>query len=126
MGKRTFGWIGVDLDGTVAHYDGFITVTHIGPPVEPMVKRIQEWLAEGIEVRIFTARVTKGLVNHDGTPYDVELVKKTIQQWCLTHIGMALEVTNEKDFNMLELWDDRAVRVVENKGIPCCSHERKR
>ncbi len=126
MSKRTTGWIGVDLDGTIAKYDGFITSTHIGEPIIPMVQRVQTWLSNGIEVRIFTARVTEGLVNRDGTPYDVEEVRQVIQQWCLTHIGIALEVTNKKDFNMIELWDDRAVRVIENQGIPCCSHERKR
>lgn len=126
MSKRTTGWIGVDLDGTIAKYDGFITSTHIGEPIEPMIQRVQTWLSEGIEVRIFTARVTEGLVNRDGSPYNVDEVKRVIQHWCLTHIGIALEVTNKKDFNMIELWDDRAVRVVENQGIPCCSHERKR
>ena len=27
-------------------------------------------------------------------------------------------ITNEKDFNMVELWDNRAVGVIENRGIP--------
>ena len=126
MSKRVKGWIGVDLDGTIAHYNGFISPLHIGEPITIMVERVKEWIENGNEVKIFTARVTEGLYNRDGTPYDVEAVRKAIQQWCLTHIGVELEVTNKKDYNMIELWDDRAVRVVENQGIPCCSHERRR
>lgn len=33
------GWIGVDLDGTLAHYDHWRGETHIGPPIAPMVDR---------------------------------------------------------------------------------------
>ena len=51
------GWIGVDLDGTVALYDKWVHHTHIGNPIEAMVKRIKNWRAQGHEVRIFTARV---------------------------------------------------------------------
>jgi hypothetical protein len=39
-----------------------------------------------------------------------------IQAWCLKHIGLALAVTHEKDMNMYQLWDDRAVQVIENTG----------
>lgn len=51
------GWIGVDLDGTLAHYDGGVGVDHIGPPVPAMLTRVKQWLAEGRAVKIFTARV---------------------------------------------------------------------
>ena len=34
------GWIGVDLDGTLAHYGGWIGPDHIGDPIAPMVERI--------------------------------------------------------------------------------------
>ena len=33
------------------------------------------------------------------------------------HIGVALDVTNVKDFGMVELWDDRAVSVGLNTGM---------
>ena len=39
-----------------------------------------------------------------------------IKEWCLKHIGQKLEVTNVKDFGMIELWDDRAVQVIPNTG----------
>lgn len=108
------GWIGVDLDGTLAHYSGFIGPSDIGPPIKPMVKRVKQWLAEGVDVRVFTARVAAGQ----------EFIPP-IEQWCEEHIGQKLPVTNVKDFSMLELWDDRAVRVRFNQGVPCCSHVEK-
>lgn len=52
------GWIGVDLDGTLAHYDGWKGADHIGAPVPAMVERVKAWLANGREVRIFTARIS--------------------------------------------------------------------
>ncbi len=50
------GWIGVDLDGTLAHYDGWAGPESIGEPIPLMMARVREWLALGREVRIFTAR----------------------------------------------------------------------
>ena len=50
-------WIGVDLDGTPAHYDGWKAWNIIGPPIPLMMARVPAWLTEGHEVRIFTARV---------------------------------------------------------------------
>jgi hypothetical protein len=47
------GWIGVDLDGTLAHYDGWKGADHIGEPIAPMVERVKRWLSEGHEVRVF-------------------------------------------------------------------------
>lgn len=105
------GWIGVDLDGTLAHYDGWKSPEHIGDPVPAMLKRVTAWLAEGREVRIFTARVSHQTV-------DVEAARIVIQNWCLKHVGIVLEVTCSKDFNMIELWDDRCVQVQSNTGVP--------
>lgn len=105
------GWIGVDLDGTLAHYDGWVSETHIGKPIAPMVKRVVAWLDQGIEVRIFTARV--GTTKDDR---DLSVVRKAIEDWCVEHIGYSLPITNLKDFGMIELWDDRAVQVEKNTG----------
>lgn len=41
------GWIGVDLDGTLAHYDGWKGADHIGEPIPAMVERVKQWLSEG-------------------------------------------------------------------------------
>jgi hypothetical protein len=110
------GWIGVDLDGTLARYDIWHGIYHIGEPIKPMVERVCKWLAEGQEVRIFTARVCEAEGDRNSIA-TVASIKRAIQQWCLTHIGMALEVTNVKDFNMIQLWDDRAVQVIPNTGL---------
>lgn len=103
------GWIGVDLDGTLAKYDGWKGIDHIGDPIGPMLARINRWLNEGREVRIFTARVA--------VP-DNELVSVVsyIHNWCEKHGLPRLPVTNKKDFGMVELWDDRCVQVVPNTG----------
>lgn len=102
------GWIGVDLDGTLAHYEGWVGVEHIGAPIPAMVERVKGMLNDGWRVKIFTARVTD--------PRTREAVILTIQKWCLEHIGRPLAVTNVKDFAMLELYDDRAVSVEKNTG----------
>ena len=97
------GWIGVDLDGTLAHHDGtFKGEDHIGKPVAPMVKRVRQWLAEGKDVRIFTAR----------KPHPA------IRRFCKENFGKVLPITNQKDPSMIALYDDRAVSVVRNKGVP--------
>ena len=115
------GWIGVDLDGTLAEYHGWVDEYHIGEPIKPMVDRVRAWLRSGQEVRIFTARA-----NADGrVGLTRDEVVKVIQDWCEDHVGHRLPVTNVKDYGMIELWDDRAIRVVANQGQPCCDHADK-
>jgi hypothetical protein len=101
------GWIGVDLDATLARYDGWHGPYHIGELIEPMAARVRGWLAAGIEVRIFTARASDGN----------QAVVVAIQDWTEKHFGQRLTVTCMKDFNMIQLWDDRAVQVVPNTGM---------
>lgn len=110
------GWIGVDLDGTLAQYYGWVDIDHIGEPVPLMVERVKKWLAQGTTVKIFTARMTQYLDEATGKPADLEPRRILIQDWCEEHIGQRLEVTNVKDYGMIELWDDRAVGVVPNTG----------
>jgi hypothetical protein len=105
------GWIGVDLDGTLARYDGFKGETHIGPPVPVMLERVKGWLRAGYEVRIVTARA-EPCVDRD----EYVAVRQAIKYWCLEHIGVELTITNEKDYQMIELYDDRAVQVEANTG----------
>lgn len=119
------GWIGVDLDGTLARYDGWKGVEHIGEPIEPMVRRIKNWLAEGKEVRIFTARVYVPSPDEVGDKETWQkmaaeraLAMMVIFRYCEKHIGQLLPVTCIKDPGMIELWDDRAIQVVTNCGEP--------
>ena len=108
------GWIGVDLDGTLAEYDGWKGPLHIGAPVPAMVERVKHWLAFGAIVKIFTARVYS-----DGSPTrDAEVMgaRAAIERWCVEHLGFSLPVTNVKDFGMITLYDDRCVQVELNTG----------
>lgn len=104
--EKNDGWYGVDLDGTLAVYDGWKGHEHIGEPILLMVNRVKEWLADGKDVRIFTARLCEG---PRCIPY--------INEWCTKHIGQALTVTNVKTFDLIELWDDRAVQMIPNTGM---------
>lgn len=98
------GWIGVDLDGTLAHYDGWLSAEHIGEPIESMVQRIFQWQHEGIEVRIMTARASRQEMIH---PVELWLEQQGLHN---------IRVTNRKDFDLLQLWDDRAVQIETNTG----------
>lgn len=106
------GWIGVDLDGTLALWEPGHTIADIGAPIPRMVKRVQYWRSQDIEVRIMTARIYHG---HDAK--FIEEQRALIEAWCLEHIGEVLPVTASKDFDMMELWDDRCVQVLMNTGL---------
>lgn len=104
------GWIGVDLDGTLAEYDEWSGPEHIGDPVEKMAERVRAWMAAGRRVKIMTARASR----------EENIIP--IQNWLLQHGfvwegGVPLEITNVKDFQMIQLWDDRAVQVIPNTGM---------
>jgi hypothetical protein len=71
-----------------------------------MLKRVRHWINTGRTVKIFTARA--------GNKID----EIAIQQWCMRHGLPKLEITNRKDHRMIALWDDRAVGVIENLGVP--------
>ena len=56
-GAEGKGWYGFDLDGTLAKYDKWEGIDHIGEPVERMVDLIKRMHMEGRVVKILTARV---------------------------------------------------------------------
>lgn len=121
------GWIGVDLDGTLARYDGWDGGS-VGEPIPLMLERVKTWLSQGVEIRIMTARV--GCTGKDsGEGIDDEVFsnsqRQIIQDWTEKHLGVRLPVTSSKDFAMIELWDDRAVGVHCNTG-EIRTHERTR
>lgn len=106
-------WVGVDLDGTLAHYEGWVNGGEIGAPVPRMVARVKAWLKAGTDVRIFTARVAPG--HQTAAQIDAEV--KRISAWCVEHLGQTLPITATKDFGMVTLYDDRAVQVMTNSGV---------
>lgn len=98
------GWIGVDLDGTLAvQTDNDMS---IGEPVPEMAQRVRRWHAAKMKVKIFTARATN--------PAEIPKIKA----WLLANKLPDLEITCTKDYAMIELWDDRAVEVIKNTGRP--------
>ena len=99
-------WIGVDLDGTLAYFDGWKGADHIGEPIPLMLERVKKWIADGKEVKIFTSRAS--------VPQQIPPIRLWLKKYGLPD----LEITNLKDWEMVELWDDRAIQLIPNTGIP--------
>jgi hypothetical protein len=117
MKQAERGWIGVDFDRTLAHYEDWETNgQNLGAPIPLMVERIKRWIAMGQAVRIFTARAAKNSPRRD---FDID----HIRIWCLAHIGYDLPVTAEKDFQCIAIWDDRGVAVEPNTGLALSDSE---
>ena len=100
---------------------GFKGVHYIGEPVILMVRQVKHWLAEGKDVRIFTARIT----DPDPLCSPEEFAQRSeerkiavyeIKKWCVKYIGKVLPITCVKDYGMMELYDDRCVQVEPNTG----------
>lgn len=107
-------WVGFDLDGTLAHYDGWHGPGVIGKPIKPMVELLRTYLDAGKDVKIFTARVA-----HDGSGsgmLSAAYARIAISQWLEKHIGQVLPITCRKDHMLLYFYDDRARRVETNTG----------
>ena len=98
------GWIGVDLDGTLARSDRNLSLARVGEPVPKMVDLVKSMVKNGVRVKIFTARA--------GDSEQVQLVKT----WLVKNGLPNLEVTNVKDYDMIRFYDDRAVQVIANTG----------
>lgn len=136
-GETGKGWYGFDLDGTLAKYDKWEGINHIGEQVKPMVDLIKKMHAEGRVVKILTARVAPKekpeikpnpyLENHltiespDDMPWAVHAeawtAREFIQDWCYRVLGFVPDIVYQKDHLMLELYDDRVKQVVPNEGL---------
>lgn len=135
-GASGTGWYGFDLDGTLAKYDKWEGIDHIGEPIVPMVKLIRKMHEEGKVVKILTARVSpRPVPEAKPNPYmegnwciqepdvqtwalkDAWTAREFVQEWCYRHLGFVPEITHEKDHLMLELYDDRVKQVIPNEGI---------
>ena len=103
--RQDAAWIGIDLDGTLARYDGWAGENHIGEPVPLMMAFVKNLIAEGRTVKIFTARAA-----------DPEKIKP-VELWLEENGLGGIEVTNVKDHNMTMLYDDRAAKVIPNTGV---------
>jgi hypothetical protein len=109
-------WIGFDLDGTLAHYDRWRGVEHIGAPLPAMCQRAKTLASYGFVIKIVTARVGAAF------PEQIEPAKTAIALWCAAHLGFIPEVTAAKDQMMMHLFDDRAIQCVPNVGKTVREH----
>ena len=106
----------VDFDGTLVEDTGWKGFRHIGQPIPEMVKKVREWLSQGDEVILFTARLSPCKEfdpSLEGLDFDD--VKCMLENWCLEHFGQKLRVTNEKQGDGY-VYDDWARHVVRNTG----------
>lgn len=128
-GETGKGWYGFDLDGTLAKYDKWEGIDHIGEPVKPMVDLIRKMHDEGKVVKILTARIAPHKLE-DGAVGESYItipdgeggVTRTyahqfINDWCHFNLGFIPEIVYQKDHLMLELYDDRVKQVVPNEGL---------
>ncbi len=104
-GDRLPGWVGVDLDGTLAEALPSFHPEIIGRPLEPMMEKVKEMLLVGYEVRIFTARATMGAG-----------AISAVKAWLHRNGLPDLPVTATKDAELMFFYDDRAIQVEHNTG----------
>ena len=109
----------VDLDRTLAVYPPPLDQL-IGPPIPKMLMRVKKMLAEGMEVRIFTARVSSlGAESLEGAlrrQDDIKEARTAIEAWCLKNLGCVLPITCCKDYSTIEIHDDCAIQYIPNTG----------
>lgn len=105
MAKRI---IAVDLDGTLAHYDGWKGIEHIGPVIPEVANAMERAQDEGAEVHLFTARVSD--------PEDAAEAHQVISKWAEENHFNFASITAVKHKFFTEFWDDRAIQVIKNTG----------
>lgn len=130
------GWYGFDLDGTLAVYDHWRGIDHIGAPVAKTVRLMKRMHEDRLRVKILTARVSPRtnpetmanpylenrwcIESPDDMPWalnpKVWTAREFVQDWCWRVLGFVPEITHEKDHLMLNLFDDRVVQVEPNTG----------
>ena len=100
-------WVGVDLDGTLSRDDAeghFLPPYPLGEPIPEMIAMVKSLLHAGVTVKVFSARACEA----ESVPI--------IQAWAEKHGLGRLEVTNQKDYDLIRFYDDRAIQVIPNQG----------
>jgi hypothetical protein len=85
-------------------YDHWRGIEHISDPV-PEIDKIIRANMDKVEFFVFTARAEDG-------PEAIMI----IEDWCMKHYGRKFEVFNVKGYDVVAIWDDRAVAVEKNTG----------
>ena len=96
-----------DFDGTIARDDApghFEPPYPLGEPIPHMIQMAQSLIKAGVNVKMFTARACE--------PESIP----PLQDWAERHGLGRLEVTNQKDFELIRFFDDRAIQVLPNEG----------
>lgn len=120
------GWVGVDFDGVLVEWDPKYLPAH-GPVIPAGVALLQRLLDEGVEVRIFTARVQPSpdepawwaaMAELEYTDPAIWLRDQValIQVFCREQVGQVLPITAAKDYKMITCYDDRSVQMISNTG----------
>lgn len=117
----SLNYIAFDLDGTLAKHrraDGSSIdySREIGEPVPAMVELAKKYLAEGVEIRIVTARMSQEWG-------DADAQRAMIGAWCREHLGITPVIQAHKSGGMICLYDDLAIGVVADTGILLHEHE---
>lgn len=105
-------WVAFDWDRTVCYYSTWEDMgVKIGKPIRPIVARIQLFLAEDkYDVKIFTARACDANWHRE---QDLAEIRRLCKEW----FGRELEITCQKDFGCVAIYDDIAVPVMRNTGL---------
>jgi len=97
-------WIGIDLDGTLALYDGWKGPDHIGKPIPHVAMVFRMLVSKGYLVRIFTTRAA--IVNQI----------PPIRKWLRDNQLPEVEVTCIKAIGCIAIIDDKSISVQTNTG----------
>ena len=104
--------IALDLDKTIAFYEGHWKATKVGEPILPMVERVKEWLNKGYRVTIFTARLDREEGSEDYEK-QINMITEFLKRAGLPNLPKT--ATKLREFT--HFIDDRAWNCEANKGI---------
>lgn len=112
--------IAVDMDGTIATYDGWRGMKHIGKPIRGAREFLQTLRDRGYRILIFTAR-TAMRVKHTESKYSQQDLVDIVKEW-LDKNEMPYDAIHTGDHkpSCSAFVDDRAVecRPQENANNP--------
>jgi len=97
----------IDFDGTIAYYDPNGNSGDIGEPIPGMLDKINNWIKQGIKIKIFTGRAN--------IPESI----KPMKLWLKLNGFPELEITNTKGIDHDLILDDKAREVIFNTGVIC-------
>jgi hypothetical protein len=126
-------WVGVDFDATLFEYHEWVKWDSFGKIIPVMRDRVLAYLESGTNVRIVTARIGLPQYIHpysgpiynwqknsvckvSGEMFSDEMMIRAMQAHMVDNGLPPLWVQCFKDYNMIRLYDDRAVQVEPNTG----------